>query len=385
MFGRRLQIFKLLGIPVRVDWSWAIIALLVTWSLAVNVFAPRYSDLSARVLWAMGICGMLGLFTSIVIHEFSHALIARRFGIPMRGITLFVFGGVAEMDEEPPSGKAEFFMAVAGPAASVVVAIVCFALSAAGRDYAWPTPVRGVLGYLGWINLVLVAFNLIPAFPLDGGRVLRAALWAWKGQLRWATRVSSRIGSMFGIALILLGILAFVTGSFVSGMWWVVIGFFLRSTAHRSYQGLVVRQALEGQTVERLMQRDPVTVAPDTTIAELVENYVYSRPFKMYPVVDGDRVLGCVTIQAAGRVPRNDWDRVTVGTILQECSPNNTIAPGADALTALSKMNRTRLSRLLVVEDGRLAGILALKDLLQLLSVKIELGNQTGWLPDRER
>lgn len=376
MIGRRIKLFSLLGFPVRVDLSWLIIAVLVTWSLAVDVFAPRYPELSAQTRWLMGILGMLGLFLSIIVHEFSHSIVARRFGMPMKGITLFVFGGVAEMGDEPPNGRAELLMALAGPAASVVVALVCFALSGLGARNDWPPTIRGVLGYLGWINLVLVAFNLMPAFPLDGGRVLRAALWTWKGRLQWATRISSRIGAGFGVLLIVLGVVAFVTGNFISGMWWFVIGMFVRNAARGSYQQLVIRQALEGETVERLMRRDPVTVSPEVTIQQLVEDYIYAHHYKMFPVVDGDRVLGCVTTRRIREVPRAEWSRLAVRDVLQACSPANSVAPHEDAMHAMSTMTRSRSSRLLVIDDGRLVGVLSLKDLMRFLSLKIELGDE---------
>ena len=205
MFGKRVKLFTLVGFEVKIDVSWIIIAVLVVWSLAQGVF-PRYLEGSSpTVYWLMGLAGAAGLFASIIFHELCHSLVARRFGMMMKGITLFVFGGVAEMQDEPPSPKAEFFMAVAGPAASIFAGAVFLAIGASAGG-VMPGELTVVIQYLGVINLVLAGFNLLPAFPLDGGRVLRSILWRVKGDFRRATRISSRIGSAFGLLLIFAGV-----------------------------------------------------------------------------------------------------------------------------------------------------------------------------------
>jgi len=245
MFGRGMRLFKLFGFEVRIDWSWLFLALLLSWSLAMGVFPFYYRGFAISTYWLMGIIGALGLFGSIILHELRHSLIARRFGIPMRGITLFIFGGVAEMSASPPSAKSEFFMAIGGPIVSVLLGIAFLALSAIGAG--WPVPLVGVLAYLGWINLILVAFNLIPAFPLDGGRVLRSALWGWKRNLRWATRVATAIGSGFAFLLIGLGIFRFIFGDFIGGIWYVFLGWFLHQASQASYRNVLVRETLVGE------------------------------------------------------------------------------------------------------------------------------------------
>ncbi len=380
MFGRRIRLFSLFGFPVSIDWSWLIIAVLVTWSLK-SVFAHYYPAFGNEVHWAMGVAGALGLFISIILHEFSHSLAARRSGIEMKGITLFIFGGVAEMDQEPPNPKAEFTMAIAGPIASVLISVLCFGAAWAGRGLGWPTPVNAVLAYLGWINGVLVAFNLVPAFPLDGGRVLRAALWHFKGSLRWATRVGASIGSAFGVVLIILGVASFLGGNFIGGMWWFLIGMFLRGAAQASYQQLLVRRALEGEPVQRLMRRDPVTVPPDTNLKQLVEDYIYEYHHKMFPVVEEGKLIGCVTTREVKQVPREEWPARTVKEIAAGCSGDNTIPVEADAMEAFTRMTRTGKSRLMVVDHARLAGVVALKDLFQYLSTWAEIESD---LPPRE-
>jgi Zn-dependent protease/CBS domain-containing protein len=369
MFERRITLFRILGFEVRIDISWVILAILVTWTLSAGLFPAWYPDLPANTYWWMGIVGALGLFFSIIFHEFSHAIVARRYGLPITGITLFIFGGVAEMDEEPASPKVEFLMAVAGPVASVILAAVFFGIYAGAAG--WSQPVGGILAYLAVINLLLAVFNLIPAFPLDGGRMLRAALWGWKGKLRWATRVASNIGSGFGLLLIFLGIFNVVTGNFIGGFWWFLIGLFVRAAAGNSYRQVVVRQALEGVPVRRLMHRDPITVPPDLSVSELVENFFYRHYHKMFPVVEAGRPIGCVTSKQVKDLPRERWPYTTVADILQRLSAENTVQPDADALDAMALMNRSRNSRLLVAEGDRLAGIVTLKDMLSFLSLKL--------------
>jgi Zn-dependent protease/CBS domain-containing protein len=374
MFGNRIKLFRLLGFEVRVDWSWIIIAILIAWSLSKGLFPSYYKNLSPQTYWWMGIIGAAGLFLSIIAHEFSHSLVARKFGLPMKGITLFIFGGVAEMEDEPPSAKVEFMMAIAGPLSSILIAIIFYGIHTAGKQAGLAQPINGVVGYLAWINAILAGFNLLPAFPLDGGRVLRSILWGVKKNLRWATFVSSRIGSGFGILLIVLGFIQVFRGNFIGGMWWFLIGMFLQGAAKASYQQLLTRRALEGEPVRRFMKTDAVTVPPSISLEQLVEDYIYKYHFKMFPVVeDHDRLLGCVTTRQIKEIPRAEWARRTVGDVASQCTPENTIEPQADAMKALSLMKQTGASRLMVVEGGRLVGIIALKDLLELLSLKVEL------------
>jgi Zn-dependent protease/CBS domain-containing protein len=374
MFGRRFKLFTLLGFEVRIDLSWIIIAALVTWSLAAGLFPYLYKGLDTATYWYMGGAGAVGLFAAVIFHEFCHSIVARAYGMPMKGITLFIFGGVAEMGDEPPTAKVEFLMAAAGPLSSIFLAGVFYLIYLGGLSGRWPVPVLGVIRYLAWINGLLAAFNLLPAFPLDGGRILRSILWGIKKNLRWATRISSTIGSGFGILLIIGGIWEFFRGNFIGGIWWFLIGMFLRGAAQMSYQQLLVRRALEGEHIRRFMNPNPVTVPPSATLAELVEDYIYKYHYKMFPVKDGDRLVGCITTKEVKEIPREEWTRQTVSGLASKCSPENTISPEADATKALAMMNQTGASRLLVVDkDGDLAGIVTLKDLLEFLSLKVEL------------
>jgi Zn-dependent protease/CBS domain-containing protein len=316
----------------------------------------------------MGAAGALGLFASIVLHELAHSLVARGYGIRMRGITLFIFGGVAEMADEPPSPEAELLVALAGPIASMVsgvgLLVACI--------LPWPDPVRGVLGYLGAINLALVVFNMIPAFPLDGGRVLRSLLWEWKGNLLWATRITARLGSLFGLVLIILAVVTALAGNLVGGIWWFLLGIFLRGAARMSHEQLIVRWSLDRERVGRFMQPQPRAVSPEASLADLVEDYIYRDHHKLFPVVSGGELLGCISARDVRRVSRDRWDRTTVGDLARPCSEHNTVGPGADAAQALTLMNRTGASRLMVVDGGRLVGMIALEDLLRFISLKVE-------------
>jgi len=372
MFGKRYEILKLFGISIRLDLSWFVIVALISWSLADSFFPAAYPQLTPLTYWAMGLTGALGLFASVLIHELAHALTARQFGLSIRGITLFIFGGVAEMDSEPPNPWAEFVVAIAGPVASVILGLSSFAVAMAGAMAGWPMQVFGVTTYLGYINLVLAVFNMVPAFPLDGGRVLRSALWHWKKDLRWATHITASIGRGFGTLLIAFGILRVILGDLMGG-WMALIGMFLRNAAQMSYRQVLLKRSLEGEKVHRFMRTEPVVVPRSLPISELVDDYVYRHHFKMFPVVDDDRLLGYVETKRIRELPQSEWRRQSVGTIMTPCSPANTVAPETDALEALALMSRTGSSRLMVVDDSRLVGIIALKDLLKFLALKVEL------------
>ncbi len=373
MFKNRVSLFKLFDFQVWVDVSWIVIAVLVTWSLAVGFFPFRYKDLSQQTYWLMGVAGAMGLFGSIIFHELSHSLVARRYGLPIKGITLFIFGGVAEMSEESPSAKAEFMMAVAGPLSSIVLALGFYGAYQYTVHTSIPITIKGVFHYLGLINGLLAAFNLIPGFPLDGGRVLRSALWAWKNNLKWATNIASKTGSFFGSFLIILGLINVITGSFIGGMWWFLIGIFLRNAASASYQQVLIKQYLAGEPVRRFMNQEIITVPPTITVEELVEDYVYKYHYKMFPVLDGRRLLGCMSTEEVRNIPKSDWSSHRVGDMLTSCSRDNTIGPEDDAVDALAAMNRSGESRLLVVDGDELLGLISLRDLLKFLSLKLDL------------
>ena len=373
MFNKRIKIFSLFGFDVHVDASWAILAVLVTWTLAVGYFPRQVEGLQTHMYWLMGAAGAVGLFVSIILHELSHSVVATRYGLPMKGITLFIFGGVAEMRDEPANPKVEFLMAIVGPIASFFIAFLCAATAGfvvpAGR-YELP---RAVLEYLAFINLALGTFNLLPAFPLDGGRALRALLWSWKKNLGQATKISSRIGSGFAVALVLWGVIRLVTGDFIGGLWIMMIGMFLRGAAQMSYRQLVARRFLENESVGSLMTKDIVTVSPAVNLQTLVTDYFYQHSHRMYPVVENGTVLGYVTLDEVRSVPSDEWPSTSVGSVLQRCERGTTIAPQADAKDALAAIKANKMRRLLVVDGGRLVGVLSSRDILDFLTVRLEL------------
>jgi len=371
---RGFHLFTLFGFEVKLDLSWLLLALLISWSLGAGWFPVQYPELSTYAYAWMGIATAVGVFFSIVFHEFSHSLVARYYGMPIRGITLFIFGGVAEMESEPPDPKSEFLMAIAGPISSFLLAALLWAATSFAPLSALPQPVAGVLSTLAVINFTVAVFNLAPAFPLDGGRVLRAALWHWRRDLKEATFISSRIGRGFGTALMILGVIAFLGGNLIGGMWWFLIGLFVRGAASSSYQQLVLKDTIQGQPVRRFMHSEPVTVAPSLSIAEWVDEYVYRHHYKMYPVVDGPRLLGCITVDSLQGLQREDWSSTKVADVMEDRSESNTVDAGTDTMELMKNLlNPAGRSRFMVVEDDRLVGIIALKDLLELISLKLQI------------
>jgi Zn-dependent protease/CBS domain-containing protein len=380
MFGTRWRLFRIAGIPVSADPSWLVILALLTLSIANSLgdlarsFFPETAyPPGPYEFWLMGFVTALAFFGCILLHETGHAIVARARGMSIRGITLFLFGGVAEIEDEPPSASTEFLMAIAGPAVSLLLAGLCWALATAAYGGGWPRPVVLVLGYLALLNLLVLGFNLIPAFPLDGGRVLRAILWGTTGDLRRATRWASWAGQAFAWLLIGWGLVQFFAGNWLGGLWSGLIGMFLDGAARGAYRQVVVRQALRGEPVRRFMNPEPVAVPPDLDLRHWVEDFVYRYHRKGFPVVSGGRLDGYVETPVLARVPRPEWDQHTVGEVMRHDLAALTVPPDADAADALDKMRRGGVSRLLVADGDRLVGVLSLKDLLRFLQLKLEL------------
>lgn len=373
MFGKQFKLFELFGFKVQIDTSWILLAVLVVWTLAAGLFPQRHPGLATSTYWLLGTAAAALFFASLILHEMSHSIVARRRGIRIRGITLFIFGGVAHMEDEPPSAKTELAMAIAGPIASIALALLFYGAFRLGGSGGVPDYLLDIPWYLAFINAILAGFNLIPAFPLDGGRVFRALLWQWKGDIRWATRIAARVGSGFGFALIALGALFVFGGQFITGIWWFLIGMFLRGAAQASYRQLMIREMLQGEPVRRFMVSDPVTVSEAVSIKRLVEDYSYKYHHDVFPVTQDSRLVGCIGTRQAKELPRDEWEGRTVGELAETCSDQNTVEADTDAVKALSIMNRSGNSRLMVTENGRLVGIVALKDLLGFLSIKLDL------------
>jgi Zn-dependent protease len=362
MFEHRWRLFRLFGFEVAIDPSWIIIAVLVTWSLAEGYFPHAYPGSSTGTYWLMGVAGAVGLFASIVFHEFWHSLVARRYGLPMKGITLFLLGGVAQMDEEPQNAKTEFLMAVAGPVASVVLGAAFYGayVLLQGTGGAFPE----ILIYLAAINWILALFNLLPAFPLDGGRILRSVLWWGKKDLAWATNAATKIGIGFGWALIGLGLLHILLGNYLGGIWYAIIGMFLSAAARAQASKQHAKTQFQNRKVTDLMSDNPVSLQAEATVREVMEEHLLRHDFKFYPVIKDGRLAGCVSTKSLKQTPREQWDDIRVADRAESCQRTNAVSPDTSAAQALQTMQENNLRRLLVVRDGELAGVVTLRDLM---------------------
>jgi Zn-dependent protease/CBS domain-containing protein len=380
MFGTRWRLFRLLGIPISLDASWLIIIALLTLSLAggfprllEEYFPGTAQGVPEFEYWLMGLITALAFFGCILLHELGHAVVARARGMPIRGITLFLFGGVAELGSEPLTPGTEFLMAIAGPLVSVVLAVIFGLVASVGLASDWPHPIVIVLGYLAVINGLVVLFNLLPAFPLDGGRVLRSLLWWATGSLRSATYWASLSGQGLAWFLIASGIFQFFAGNWLGGIWTGLIGLFLNSAAQSSYQQVLIRQALQGERVSRFMNPDPIVVGPALDLRHWVDDFVYRHHHRAFPVVTEGRLQGLITTQALSNIPRESWGKHTVGELMETDLDDMAIGPDVDAMEALERMQRIGASRLLVIDGARLLGLVSLKDLLRFLNLKLEV------------
>lgn len=370
MFAASFRLFNVFGIEIRINPSWGVIAALVAWSLAQGVFPRLYSGLATGTYWVMAVITVTGLTASIILHELAHSIVAARFGTSVSKITLFMFGGAAALDEDPKSAKAEFFIALAGPAMSLAIAggFYLFALILADAPF-----LAGTSYYLALINLILAAFNLLPAFPMDGGRVLRAAIWAVTGHKNRATHAASQAGKVFGSIFMGLGLLAVLLGNFVGGLWWVLIGGFIRAAASSEYESLRIKAALAGQTVRDYMTPVIDSVRDDLGVRSFVDGHLYVYGHDIFPVLNDGLLVGTVGLRDLKAVPQSDWDELEVSQIMTAIQPESVVKPDCAAHEALSQMIRSNRTRLLVVEAERLIGILVLKDLLNHLSIRLAL------------
>lgn len=376
MFGHALTLFRLRGFDVRVDLSWVAIFVLLVWSLAQRIFPRAEPELSEMAHWILGVAGALFIFGSIVLHELAHASVAKKTGIDVRAISLFLFGGVIELNAPPRSPRNEVSMALAGPATSFILAGALFATALALAGLGVQRVVWTFFGYMGGANVVLAAFNLIPTFPLDGGRLLRAWLWHRTGDIRSATRTASSTGSLVGFTLIGVGLFFLFTANFVAALWWILVGFYVRMLSQVYYSKALIRQSLVGEKIRRFTSSHTVTAQRTMTVRDLVETCIERHQHRIYPVMDGDRLIGCVSAHAISLIPRSEWDRQTVGSVTEPLTLENSIEIDTDALEALVRMTRRGRSRLIVIEGEALRGVVTLKDLMSFLAMKLELESQ---------
>jgi Zn-dependent protease/CBS domain-containing protein len=362
-----VRVLTIRGIPINVHVSWLVIYGLITWTLAVGYFPRALPDLPAAAYWANGLLAAFLLFVSVLLHELSHSFVAMVHGLSVRGITLHVFGGVSHLDDEPPSPRAEFLIAVVGPITSFAIAAVLWAINAGGLvPPAWA---RAVVGYLALVNLVIGIFNLVPGFPLDGGRLLRAALWKWKGSLGPATYLASRVGAGFAFALMALGVLQILGGDVIGGFWFILIGMFLRGAADASYSQMALREALARLPVRDIMAREVVTVPLEATVAQLADAF-WSHHVTSFPVVDGGTVRGIASVQQVHAVPAEQRMQRRVSELMQPLTDDLVVGPDDSVFDALGKASRNQVGRLAVLKDSRLVGYLSLKDITHVLALR---------------
>lgn len=373
--GRGIKIFRILGIQVSLDYTWFIVFVLFAWSLSYGYFPFRHPGLPTGTYLTMGILSATLLFVCVLIHEFSHSYTANRLGMDIHEITLFIFGGVAQLTKEPEDAATELKIAIAGPAASLVLGLLFYGAAVLVDPEAYPL-LRSVLGYLALINFILLAFNMIPGFPLDGGRVFRALWWLKTGDLNTATRVASNIGKGFAIFLIVMGFIQIFTGNFVGGLWFVFIGVFVQQAAESGYQQVVIKRALAGLKVKDLMSKPVITVEEASSVSDAVENYFFKFHHASFPVRADGGVSGLLTLNNVRAVDKDKWEVTRVGDVMNKLGQKDILGPEDSALEALARMmsnNNGNLGRFPVVEEGRLVGIISRQDIMKMLEFKTGL------------
>ncbi len=368
-----VKLFRVLGIQISLNYTWFIIFGLIVWSLASGYFPYHYPGLSRLAHWMMGFLGAVFLFLSVLAHEVTHSYIAKKEGMDVSEITLFIFGGVSQLTKEPEDPQKELKVAIGGPASSLVLALIFWILSKATSPFPDLLLYTGLLNYLAFINLSLAVFNLIPGLPLDGGRVLRAIYWRKTNNLRKATQIASEAGKWVGVGIILLGLFWILAGNLIGGFWFVIIGIFLRSAAEGGYQQAVMKGALEGVKLKELMSRGVISVQPSLPIDRLVEDFYLTYKHNTYPVIDSDRIIGIITLKQVKEVPRSQWVEKTVRDVMMPLREDITLDPDGEAVDALQKMIRSGEGRLPVVKEGKAVGMISRRDILNLLEIKTDL------------
>jgi Zn-dependent protease len=370
--GGGLYLFRVAGIRIHVDRSWILIFLLVLWSLSFGYLPHAEPDRPALAYWVAGLAATLLFFCSILAHELAHSLTALRAGIPIPAITLFLFGGVSQMSEEPREPGTELRIAIAGPLMSFALAAVFWLLHATMRGTEVPL-IATSLSYLAWVNTALGVFNLLPGLPLDGGRILRALVWWRTGSLTRATRLSSDMGKGLALGLMLLGALQLFQGALLGGMWLLFIGMFMRGMAQASYRNFMLRQMLDQITLTGVMIRDVVTVDAELSVADLIDDYFLGYGFRGFPVVEDGRTVGVVSLTDARRVPAAERSRTTVRDCMAPVEPARCIDPDATLTEAMERMTGHNFERLLVVRGGALLGMITLSGLARVVEMRSQL------------
>ena len=373
-----LRLGRIRGIEIALHPSLLLAFFLIAWTLSGNWLPQLLPRRTATFYWTLGVIGAVGLFVSVLLHEFGHALTAQARGIRVPNITLFIFGGVANIAMEPRTPRDEFWITVFGPLTSLALAGVGAAVWYVTRGTLRPVAALGVV--LGFINLQLALFNLIPGFPLDGGRILRSIIWGVTGNLLRATRIASVIGQLVGYGFIVWGVYRIlVQQDFASGLWTAFIGWFLQNAAEATYRQMVAEQVFRGVRVGQLMTPSPVAVEPGTTIARLVEDYILGRRLRCAPVVLGDRLLGIITIGDVQKVPREAWPATYVSEAMTRAADLQLVRDTDELTTALALLGAGEFDQLPVVDaSGRLVGLLTRADVIRYLQLRPLAGQRAG-------
>ena len=371
MFRHVIPLGRILGIPVGLDYSWFLVFALLTWMLAVSYYPAEFNNWPVAVYWITGAVTAAMLFVSVLLHELGHSLVALRYKIPVRRITLFIFGGVAQIASEPPSAKAEFLIAIAGPLVSLVLALAFFVLLPVLAPVA---PLFGLAKYLAYINGALVVFNLIPGFPLDGGRVFRSIVWAIGHNFRRATLIAANVGRGFAFLFIFLGVWQMFSGNFGGGLWIAFIGWFLEVAASAQVHQLEFQDVLAGHKVLEAMNRSYGVVPATLTLQQLVDEHVQTTGHRCFVVRHGDDAVGLLTLQLVRETPRAEWATTTVADVMLPIEKVQRIEPSTELSKAVREMDRVGVNQLPVVTDSKLAGMLTRDDVVTFLRTLREVG-----------
>ena len=368
MTGATLRLGRLFGTEVKLDLSWFIIAGLITWSLAGHYFPMAHPGWSVGVYWLIGAVTALLFFASVLAHELAHSIVSRAFGIPVRDITLFIFGGAAALQREPRTPRQELLTAIVGPVTSLVLAGGFGVLWWLSRDVL--DPLHALAGWLAWINLALALFNLIPGFPLDGGRVFRAIVWNVTGDLPRATRIAAGLGQMVGLGLIAWGVWQIFGGNWANGLWIAFIGWFLNSAAQASGQQVALESVLAGHTVREVMMTDCPQVPGRLTLDVVVEQVMLPSGRRCFPVAEAGELRGLLTLTAVQRVPRSRWTTTRVQDVMVPLAALQTARPDDPLISVLDRMASEDINQLPVMDGGRLVGMVARDNLLTFIQLR---------------
>lgn len=379
MFSNTIKLFNLGGFDIKLDPSWFLIAGLITWTLSTQYFPITLPGLAGATYVILAVIAMLGFFTSLLLHELAHSVIARRYGVRIKGITLFLFGGVAELESEIPSATAEFWIAIAGPAMSVCLSIA-FWIGGTMSDAILDSPaLTMVLVYLATINMMIAVFNMVPAFPLDGGRVLRAYLWKRHGDILRATRTAALSGTVFGYALTIIGVGALFQGTMTVGIWYILIGFFVLSAARSAYDTQLMKSTFAGKTVRAVMIQDPVVVSPELTLSEFVNRVMLEHRVSFVPVVADGVLIGQIDKDVLSAIDRDNWTSTRVGDVFAGLDVATTIPPQMPIDDLLKLIAQTGTRKFLVVDDHKLLGVVTLANLIGHLHNTHEVNRKQIW------